>query len=90
MPENLSLTKDEFMRLLKEAFSSGVFSYLDLADSECQKIFNDFVNCKLNADDVSNLNVNVKLNKKSNTSVSDLISSNYFYNYSTSWGNTYQ
>jgi len=88
MPESLNVSKEEILLLLKEAFSSGVFSYIDLAESECQKIFNKFIECKLNIDDLST--INLKLNKKNSTSFSNAISTNYFYNYTTSWDNTYQ
>ena len=88
MSNHVIATKDEIFLLLKQAFSAGVFSYSDLEEIECQKILNQFLESKLNTEDVTE--VTLKFGKKSNTSFADIVSGNYFYNYTTSWNSSSQ
>jgi hypothetical protein len=88
MIESVKTSKEEILILLKKAFSSGVFSYADLAEIECQKILNDFIESKFNSDDINEINVFLD-NKKIKNNFTEIVSSNYFYNYTNGWSGTH-
>jgi hypothetical protein len=68
MDNNLvSITKEDVMSLLKQAYGAAVFSYLDLCEITCQEILNEFLCKKIQESDLKNVNLNLGFDSKTNS-----------------------
>jgi hypothetical protein len=75
----INVTKEDIMSLLKQAYGSAVFGYLDLCEITCQEILNEFLCKKIQELDLKNVNLNLGCATKTNSnSLTYDWSSNFF------------